>query len=141
MRATSTAKWGTTRLRVALVLQRTDTGVSFRFAGSGAQGQVFGPIPANAIAADTARFGMFWSPILEGDTAILEIQVEPGVHVQGVVLGIVKLSHQLVAPASLRKMGAKDLLQLDGQIGQSLAKCAGADCCTRVSTGLAILRA
>ncbi|HMA32484.1 MAG TPA: trypsin-like peptidase domain-containing protein [Casimicrobiaceae bacterium] len=103
---------GAAALRVALVLQRTDTGVSFRFAGSGAQGQVFGPIPANAIAADTARFGMFWTPVLEGDTAILEIQVEQGVHVQGLVLGIAKLSHQLVAPASLRKIGVKDLLQI-----------------------------
>ena len=103
---------GAAALRVALVLQQPDIGVSFRFAGNGAQGQVFGPIPANAIAADTARFGMFWSPVLEGDTAILEIQVEPGVSVQGLVLGIVKLSHQLVAPASLRKISAKDLLQI-----------------------------
>ena len=103
---------GAAALRVALALQRTDTGITLRFAGNGAQARVFGPIPANAIAADTARFGMFWSPVLEGDTAILEIQVEPGVRVQGLVLGIVKLSHQLVAPASLRKIGAKDLLQI-----------------------------
>ena len=103
---------GAAALRIALALQRTDTGISFRFAGNGAQAQVFGPIPANAVAADTARFGMFWSPVLEGDSGTIEIQVEAGVSVQGQALEIVKLSHQVVAPASFRKMSAKDLLQI-----------------------------
>ncbi|MGC1819363.1 MAG: serine protease [Casimicrobiaceae bacterium] len=111
------ASAGAAALRVALSLQQTDTGVSFRFAGNGAQAQVFGPIPGNAIAADTTRFGMFWSPVLEGDTASIEIQAEAGVSVQGLVLGIVKLSHQVIAPANLRKLSAKDLLQIGSADG------------------------
>ena len=108
---------GAAALRIALALQRTDPGISFRFAGNGAQAQVFGPIPANAIAADTARFGMFWSPVLEGDTGTVEIQVEAGVSVRGLALDIVKVSHQVVAPASFRKMSAKDLLQIGAADG------------------------
>ncbi len=106
------ASAGAAALRIALALQQTDTGVSFRFAGNGGQARVFGPIPANAIAADTARFGMFWSPVLDGDTATIEIQAEAGVSVDGIVLGIVKLSHQVVAPANFRKLSTKDLLQI-----------------------------
>ena len=103
---------GAAALRVALALPQTDTGVSFRFSGNGAQAPVFGPIPANAIAADTARFGTFWSPVLEGDTATLEIQVEAGVSVRGISLRIVRLSHQVVAPANLRKLTAKDVVDI-----------------------------
>ena len=34
--------------------------------------QVFGPVPGNAIAQDTERFGQFWSPVLAGDVATIE---------------------------------------------------------------------
>jgi hypothetical protein len=123
---------GAAALRVALALPQIDTGVSFRFSGNGPQARVFGPIPANAIAADTARFGTFWSPVLEGDTATLEIEVEAGVSVRGVSLRIARLSHQLVAPASLRKLSAKEL----GLIGSSASCEIDVACVTPQSAAL-----
>lgn len=99
-------------MRIALTLGATDPGVSLRFVGSGAMSAVFGPVPANSVAAATARFGRFWTPVLTGDRATIEIAVEPGASIAGIVLGVVGVSHQLVAPANLRKLGAKDLLQI-----------------------------
>ena len=39
----------------------------------------FGPVAANDVAADAARFGMFWSPVLDGDIATIEVHVDVGV--------------------------------------------------------------
>lgn len=103
---------GAAALRVALKLTATDPGVSLRFAGNGPRAQVFGPVPANAVAGDTARFGRFWSPVLEGDVATLEIAVEPGIGIPAAVLTIAGISHQVVAPASLRSMTTKDVADI-----------------------------
>lgn len=98
---------GAAALRVALQLPVTGPGVSLRFSGNGARAQVFGPIPANAVASDTQRFGLFWSPVLDGDVATLEIHVEAGTRIPDVPLTIAKISHQVVAPASIDKLDAK----------------------------------
>jgi lysyl endopeptidase len=98
---------GAAALRVALTLRAIDTGVSIRFAGNGERAQVFGPIPANTIASDTARFGVFWSPVLDGDTATLEIHIDAGTGVPPVPLTIARVSHQVVAPATIYKLDAK----------------------------------
>ena len=103
---------GALALRVALTLAATDPGISLRFAGIGDQSVVFGPIAANAIAAATDRFGRFWTPVLAGDHATIEIGVEPDASVAGIVLGVAGVSHQVVAPSHLGKLGAKDLLQI-----------------------------
>ncbi|HEX6137996.1 MAG TPA: trypsin-like peptidase domain-containing protein [Casimicrobiaceae bacterium] len=93
-------------LRVALKLAAIDPGVTFRFSGNGERAQVF-PVPASAVASDTARFGMFWSPVLEGDVATLEVDVDAGVGIPSATLSIAKISHQVVAPGALRGMSAK----------------------------------
>lgn len=98
---------GAAALRVALKLPEVDTGIDLRFSGNGAPDSVFGPVPANTVASDTRRFGMFWSPVLEGDVATLEIHVESSVHVPDAVLGIARISHQVVAPASINKLETK----------------------------------
>ncbi len=94
-------------IRVALALPAMDTGVSLRFSGNGDLAQVFGPIPANAVAGDTQRFGVFWSPVLDGDTATIEIHVDAGTSVPAVPLTIARVSHQVVAPATIGKMDTK----------------------------------
>ena len=95
------------RMRVALKLPATDPDVTLRFSGNGEHAQVFGPVPANVVADDTDRFGMFWSPVLEGDVALIEIHAERGVRVPDAVLTVAMISHQVVAPASLQKLDAK----------------------------------
>ena len=94
-------------MRVALKLPATDPDVTLRFSGNGKHAQVFGPVPANVVAGDTDRFGMFWSPVLEGDAALIEIHAERGVRVPDAVLTVAMISHQVVAPVSLHKLDAK----------------------------------
>jgi len=106
---------GAAALRVALRLPAIDPGIALRFAGSAAGAAVFGPVPANAVAGDTARFGMFWSPVLAGDVATLEFEVDAGVRIPSAVLTIARISHQVVAPDALSKMSPKDV----GDIGAS----------------------
>jgi hypothetical protein len=98
---------GAAALRVALQLSSTSPGMSLRFSGNGERAQVFGPIPANTVASDTRRFGMFWSPVLEGDVATVEVHVDAGVRVPDAQLTIAKVSHQVVAPGSINKLDAK----------------------------------
>ena len=98
---------GAAALRVALQLSSVDPGVEARFSGNGEHAQVFGPIPANKIASDTERFGLFWSPVLEGDVATIEIHVDAGVRVPSVPIAVAKISHQVVAPGSIGKLTAK----------------------------------
>ena len=94
-------------IRVALALPAMDTGVSLRFSGNGDLAQVFGPIPANTVAGDTQRFGIFWSPVLDGDTATIEIHVDADTSVPAVPLTIARVSHQVVAPEAIDKIGTK----------------------------------
>ncbi|HLX29370.1 MAG TPA: hypothetical protein VKV24_12880 [Casimicrobiaceae bacterium] len=100
---------GAAALRVGMQMPASDTGISVRFTGNGGQAQVFGPIAANKIASDTQRFGMFWSPVLDGDTATIEIEVDADTPLPTVPLTIARVSHQVVAPASIHKMSAKDV--------------------------------
>ncbi|MEO5766128.1 MAG: serine protease, partial [Casimicrobiaceae bacterium] len=95
-------------LRVALQMPATDPDVSVRFAGADG-GAVFGPVPANAIAEDTARFGSYWSPTLEGSTATIEFVAPAGASLDGVTLTIPRVSHHLAAGADLRNPKAKDI--------------------------------
>jgi lysyl endopeptidase len=96
-------------LRVALQLAPVDPGISLRFAGNGEQAQVFGPIPANTVAKDAQRFGVYWSPVLDGDRATIEFHVEAGTPIPDLPLTMARISHQVVAPGSINKLSAKDV--------------------------------
>jgi lysyl endopeptidase len=98
-----------TALRVAMRLPSTDPDLSVRFAGSAADATVFGPIPANAIAEDTERFGQFWSPVLSGDTATIEFQAAAGAELDGVTLTLTRVSHQVVPVGELPSPSIKTL--------------------------------
>jgi hypothetical protein len=106
-------------IRVALQMTPVDPAVSVRFAGS-ASNTVFGPVPANAIAQDTASFGSYWSPALEGSTATIEFAAPADAKLEGVTLTIPRLSHQLAAGAALRNptkdvrdIGSSDTCEID----------------------------
>ncbi len=89
-------------LRVAMQLSATDPDLAVRFAGSAAGAQVFGPVPGNAIAQDTERFGQFWSPVLAGDVATIEFHAGPGVSVDALTLTLPRIAHQMVGNGELQ---------------------------------------
>jgi hypothetical protein len=84
-------------LRVGLASAVPGARYELRFAGNARPDVVYGPFTAADVAAAGA---VYWSPVLEGDTAIVEIYVDgaapdPGIELTG-------LSHLFVDPADRR---------------------------------------
>ena len=98
---------GAAALRVALALPEGVSGLSVRFASNGAGAAVHADVSGAAIAEDTQRSGRFWSPVLAGDSAAVELHVAAGVAVPDVVLAIPRVSHQLIAGPDLLAPYAK----------------------------------
>lgn len=94
-------------IRVALKLAATDPDLSVRFAGNAPGAVVFGPVPANAIADDTARFGVFWSPTLDGDVATIEFHADAGAKIAGVTLVVPRIAHHLITGTALKSRDLK----------------------------------
>ncbi len=110
---------GAAAVRVELSMAATDPGVTVRFAGSAAPADVLGPYAANEIAKTTAAHGSFWSPVLEGDTASIEVFVPANVDVHAVTLRVVRVSHLIAGGTDLQTMkastgiGASDTCEMD----------------------------
>ena len=98
---------GAAALRVALALPNAHPDLTLKFAGNGPGAEVQGPYPANAVAEAAERDGRFWTPVLEGDTAIIELHAAAGATVDGVALVMGPLSHLVVAGESLRRIDPK----------------------------------
>jgi hypothetical protein len=94
-------------VRVALQLSASDPDLSVRFSGNAPNAEVFGPIPANTIADDTIRFGMFWSPTLDGDVATIEFHADAGAEIAGVTLVVPRIAHHLIAGYALKSPDMK----------------------------------
>lgn len=90
---------GAAAMRLGVKLARTDPGVALRFVGSADPQHVFGPVTAAEVAA--AR--PYWSPVLDGEVATVEIYLPRGVAPADVQMSIPTISHLVVTPSSLQK--------------------------------------
>ncbi len=88
---------GAAAIRLGLSMSSKQAGVMLRFAGSTAQ--VYGPYSA----ATVAEARTYWSPLLDGESATLEIYLPPGVAPETVDLRMPKISHLVSAGVSLLK--------------------------------------
>jgi hypothetical protein len=86
-------------LRVEIDLAHAPQGLALRFRGSASGAQVFGPVDAATIAATPT----YWSPPLEGDSAIVELSVPSGAALAGATIGVPMVSHLVVAPSALKQ--------------------------------------
>src|SRR5438046_3538011 len=106
---------GAAAIRIGMTMSKADTGVALRFVGSAAPQQVFGPFTAKEITAS----GVYWSPVLEGDAATVEIYLPRGVAPTAVQLAIPAISHLVVTSGDLRKsepvedIGASEFCEVD----------------------------
>jgi hypothetical protein len=100
---------GAGALRIGLALTLPPPGLALQFRGSASGAEVQGPVSGARIAAD----GIYWSPLLDGDTAVLELSLPQGVSFAGATIGLPMLSHLSLTSATLRQA---DPL---GKIGQS----------------------
>jgi len=89
---------GAAAIRLGLRMEAGPPGVVVRFAGSGSQ--IFGPYAAGRIAQDR----IYWSPVLDGESATMEIYLPPGVAPASVDLRLPKISHLVTAGAALAKI-------------------------------------
>jgi lysyl endopeptidase len=86
-------------LRIGLTLTLPPPGLALRFRGSTPGAAVQGPIPAARIAADE----VYWSPLLDGDTGVVELSLPQGVSFDGATIGLPMLSHLSLNSASLKQ--------------------------------------
>ena len=98
---------GAAALRLSLALTRAHPDLTIKFAGNAARAEVFGPRPLNAIVESTARDGLFWTPILEGNTASIEVHAASGASFDGVTLHLGPLAHMVLAGEALRRVDDK----------------------------------
>ena len=90
---------GAAAIRIGVMLFKAHPNVAFRFAGSADPQHVFGPYSAKEVAASR----VYWSPVLEGDFATVEIYVPRGVPPADVQLAIPMISHLVVTSEGSQK--------------------------------------
>ncbi len=98
---------GAVAIRVELLLKDAPEGLALRFRGSRSQAPVFGPYPFRPLQSD----GRFWSPVLEGETATIELEVPEAISAGDARLDITMVSH-LGSPSDRLKA-------LDAYIGEA----------------------
>lgn len=89
-------------LRLGIALETTAADIELRFSGSSDQ-QVFGPIRAGEIAADS----LYWSPVLEGEFATIEIFKPTGAS------GALKLPQISHLTKLVQHIGRSDFCEID----------------------------
>lgn len=127
---------GARALRVALTLDGARDGITVRVASAGAN-EAMASLAAGEIAQAARRDGALWSPLLDGDRAVVEIEARAGVDIADVTLGIPRLAHLVVGSADLRAPEAA-LMRASG-IGAAAACNVDAACAIRSDVALQTL--
>ncbi len=122
---------GAAALRLSLSMPASHPDLALRFVGNAPRAEVQGAYPVNAVAEASAQRGAYWSPVLEGDTATIELHAGAGASFDGLVLALGPLSHLVIAGDDLRQIDAKRA----ADIGDS-GSCNIDVACTNPSTAL-----
>jgi lysyl endopeptidase len=88
---------GARAIRIGLDVARLAPSAEVRFAGNGGAGTVYGPY---SIADLTSAQGTWWSPVLEDDSALVEVFVGDRVAVADVSISIALVSHLFASPTA-----------------------------------------
>ena len=84
-------------LRVGLETDGTAPSLEIRFAGSASRDRVYGPFTGADLLASAGK--AYWSPVLEGDTATVELYVAGDKVPSGLSVALAQVSHLLASPA------------------------------------------
>jgi lysyl endopeptidase len=87
---------GASALRIALVADRMPAGVELRFAGNG-DDVVYGPVGAQELRPGDMAY---WTPVLEGDTATIELFAADFAATRDASLAIALVSHLFASPTA-----------------------------------------
>ena len=99
---------GAAAIRIGVIFTGVPAALEVRFKGSSSTAPVFGPYPA-----ELARQSIYWSPVLEGETGMIELTLPAGESPGAGMVSLPMISHLVVAGNALRQ---GDPL---GSIGQS----------------------
>ncbi|HET9650584.1 MAG TPA: serine protease, partial [Usitatibacter sp.] len=115
------ARWSVTSaqakaLRIGLRSAHTAPGLEIRFTGAGRPDTVYGPFTEGDLA--TSAGGTYWSPVLEGDTATVELFVPGEQSPRDISIAVDRVSHLLASPAdpkaeSILKIGESDFCEVN----------------------------
>ncbi len=92
---------GASALRVAFTTAAADPAVVLRMVGSASNAAAMGPYTLDQIAKASAGGNRWWSPVLEGSTATLEIAVAAGASPGSATLELAGVSHLVAAGMEL----------------------------------------
>jgi lysyl endopeptidase len=101
---------GAAAIRIGVTMTTTAADVALRFAGSGEPQRIFGPFSAKAVTASR----VYWSPVLKGDSATVEIYLPPGVAPSDVEFTLPSVSHLVLSGAGLLKSQPVDDIGTSG---------------------------
>jgi hypothetical protein len=91
------ASTGAMALRIALDIASLPATAQLRFGGSGDTGTVYGPFGSTDIGDGTAAY---WSPVLEGERATVEVFVADAAEVGDVAMTVAWVSHIFASPSA-----------------------------------------
>ena len=93
---------GAVAIRIELALEDPPEGLVLRFKGSAGGAPVFGHNAADTVARD----GAFWTPVLEGETATVELELPASVQPGSAVLRMPMISHLGAPGANLKALSS-----------------------------------
>lgn len=99
---------GAAAIRVALRMTGVPDGLVVRFAAAGATVAV-DSVAATEIAATARRHGEYWSPVIEGERVVIELEAPAAAALAGAKLELVRVSHLVVGPRTSPQDAAKIL--------------------------------
>lgn len=102
-------------LRIGLLVERMAPGIEIRFAGQDDISTVFGPFTASDLPAQPDTY---WSPVLAGETATVEIFIPDGRTPADVEIAVTDVSHLFASPADpdlerMAKVGESGSCEID----------------------------
>jgi hypothetical protein len=106
---------GAAGLRVGIALVNAPPGLVLRFRGSAPGALAYGPDAAAQLIAGS----LFWTPLLDGDTAVIELAMPQAAALGGATIDLPLVSHLAVTTAALKQgdplgnIGASDPCEYD----------------------------
>jgi lysyl endopeptidase len=108
---------GAAALRVGLDVVHLPEGAELRFLGNADAG-VVAAVTAHEVARMREIQPVYWSPVTEGDTQLIELYLPPGADPRWVRVSTQAVSHLLVSPLgslAAAKIGESDSCQIDAR--------------------------
>jgi len=89
---------GASAVRLGILLRNAPSGLTLRFTGASAPTNVVGPFAAH----DFPTAFPYWSPVVDGESAILELELPTGVPLDDAVLEVPTISHLTASVTQLK---------------------------------------